>query len=84
MTDRNVHADHAESIRPNCELAGVWTRDPLDGRDIGDALSRLAQRRGLDHVLRAVLVWAASHTPPAPEAAHHPEETSHGPTHFQR
>ena len=59
MSDRNVHAAHPESVRPNCELGPTWQRDPLDGRALFPVLDELAQRRGVAHVATVVRRWLA-------------------------
>ncbi|MGE0190438.1 MAG: hypothetical protein AB7T63_00205 [Planctomycetota bacterium] len=60
MSDRNVHASHPESVRPNCELGPTWRRDPLDGRALLPVLDELAQRRGAAHVAAVVRRWLAA------------------------
>lgn len=57
MSDRNVHAAHPESVRPNCELGPTWRRDPLDGRSLFPVLDELAERRGAAHVAAVVRRW---------------------------
>ena len=59
MSDRNVHAAHPESVRPNCELGPTWRREPLDGRALLPVLDEVAERRGAAHVAAVVRRWLA-------------------------
>lgn len=87
MSDFNTHAWDPGSVPPNCELGSVWTRDPLDSLPIGVVLNRLVRRRGLAHVMNAVLGWTAANEPLAiccTQFARREKESGDGPTNHER